>query len=104
MKIKILMLCAVLSLGVGCKKENSQIDRYKIFSTSWEELVAVKLPDGQMNFSTIDSKKLIKIDSVTGRVWQWARSVNDTNDISGWVEMTDSGLVLPPSFPRSQKH
>jgi hypothetical protein len=93
MKAKIFILCTVLSLGVGCKKAE-QADRYKVFSASWEELSGV---------TVVTQKNLVKVDSVTGRVWFWHREISGAKEFSGWIEMTDSGLVLPPSL-QSQKN
>jgi hypothetical protein len=103
MKTKILILCAVMSLGFGCKKENSQVDRYKVFSATWEESASTTLPKGEKNFSTIEQKRLVKVDSLTGRVWFWESLQRDTNDQSGWIELTDSGYVLPASL-QNKKH
>lgn len=100
----ILIMCAVLSLGLGCKKESEQVGRYQVFSASWEELyLHTDKSDGKVEPYAVTQKQLVKLDSVTGRVWVWSRGMRDTKDQSGWVEMTDSGLVLPPSL-QGEKH
>ena len=98
MKSEIFIMCALITLGLGCKKENEQIDRYKVFSATWEDSYNNKTTDGNLDAGMIAQKALIKVDSATGRVWFWHRQINDTNDRSGWVEMADSGFVLPSSL------
>jgi len=86
MKIKILIMCAVLGLGFGCKKEADQVDRYKVFSASWED---------QAGRSVATVKSLVKVDSVTGRAWYWSSVIVPTNVPSeGWVELRNW-----PNFP-----
>ena len=87
-------MCAVLSFGLGCKKETEQAERYKVFIASWDERITITAPDGTLNSQTVNPQKLVKLDSATGRVWCWERSVFDTNQLVGWAEMTDSGYVL----------
>ena len=94
MKTKLFIICAVLlSLGLGCKKETEQIDRYQVFSASWEELATGASPDGKEVSTAVPEKKLIKVDTVTGRVWAWESSSSNGKLSSGWLEMTDSGYV-----------
>jgi hypothetical protein len=91
----------MLSLGFGCKKEADQVDRYKVFSASWEESYYT-MNNGRFDAGTITQKMLIKFDSATGRVWCWkSLSKNYTNCVSEWLEMTDSGYVSPT--PESKK-
>jgi hypothetical protein len=89
MKTQILIMCAMLSLGLGCKKEADQIDRYKVFTASWQ-----LTPSS----SSEAEKRLVKVDSVTGRVWYWESAV-DTSDLkahSGWTEMTNNIAGFSP--------
>lgn len=99
MKLRILLFCAALSLVLGCKKEDAQVDRYKVFSATWEELSDRIAADGKLEYSSMTtSKELIKLDSATGRVWFWHREIHNGKDQCGWIEMTDSGYVLPASL------
>jgi len=90
MKAGIIILLAVLTLGCGCKKEAEQVDRYKVFSATWEDTEL----SGQQ-FTKVPEKALIKVDSVTGRVWYyWYHcDVGSTNGqmqtVENWVEMPD---------------
>ena len=82
MKNEILIMCAVLSLGLGCKKESDQVDRYKIFTASWQ-LTPLSSSEAE--------KRLVKVDSATGRVWYWESAVNSNLKAeSGWIEMTNN--------------
>ena len=83
-----------VGFGLGCKKETNQIDRYKVFSGSWEELSTQK-QDGQFSSAIVPEKHLIKYDSVTGRVWSWNCVSENGKFTGGWLEMTDSGYALP---------
>jgi hypothetical protein len=94
MKTQILIMCAVLSFGLGCKKESDQIDRYKVFAASWDETVIITKQDGDLNSGAVNTRKLVKLDSATGRVWCWDYSTFNTNGLGGWTEMTDSGYVF----------
>src|SRR5882724_10415752 len=94
MKAKNFIMCLVIGLALGCKKETDQAERYKVFPASWETSITVTMPDGKLNANTVTQKALFKLDSATGRVWFWRSSIQDTNNLSGWVEMTDSGYVF----------
>lgn len=94
MKAKIFIMCAVIGLALGCAKETEHADRYKVFPASWETSITVTMPDGKLNSNTVSQKALLKLDSATGRVWFWRSAIQDTNNLSGWVKMTDSGYVF----------
>src|SRR5260221_1028545 len=108
MKTKICAMCVLISFVLGCKKETEQVDRYKIFSDSWEELsIHTNKAAGKIEIFTENPKRLIKLDSATGRVWFWQHETDDSGnkEPSGWIEMTDSGYVFPPSFQtENEKH
>ena len=86
-------MCAVLSLGLGCKKETEQVNRYQVFSASWEEIANGTSADGKDISAMVPEKRLIKVDTVTGRVWAWESSSSNGKLSSGWLELTDSGYA-----------
>ena len=85
-------MCAVLSLGLGCKKETEPVDRYKVFSATWNDFVITSGSDGN-----VSQQHLVKVDTISGRVWYWNSLIANTNTIAGWVEMRDSPNFKQPN-------
>ena len=90
MKFASVILCgAFLVICSGCKKEVVQVDRFKVFSATWEDSGIVN-----NQIMSMPQKRLIKYDSVTGRVWYWNEtsfvSTNNNSSVADlWVEMSD---------------
>jgi len=78
-------MCAVLSLGLGCKKETEQTGRYQVLSAYWEDIALINGTGGPVTM-----RRLVKVDTVSGRTWYWEWSQIDSNKKGGWIEMTNS--------------
>ena len=82
MKKLIILLCCIMMLSAVAYAEDEGLYLVK----------NVKVPISTKDGNTVMNDTLIKIDTTTGRVWEWVDIRTKESIHTEWVEMKDSDL------------